>query len=65
MYKKGRHEIVVRDHLKKVAIWIQKLKDVGDILVHYHSGHVSLPWAGSRFILPVLRASFNIKCVIE
>ena len=65
MYKKGKHEIVARDHWEKVAIWIKQSKNVGDILVQYDSGHGSLPWGGIRFIHPVHGASFNIKCVIE
>lgn len=53
-YKKGNKEIIVRDKLEKVVVWVNKFKELGDIVVQYDTGHASIPWAGVRFILQVL-----------
>ena len=54
-YKKGNKEIIIRDKLEKVVVWVNKFKELGDIAVQYDTGHASLPWAGIRFILQVLK----------
>ena len=54
-YKKGDKEIIIRDKLEKVVVWVNKFKELGDIAVQYDTGHASLPWAGIRFILQVLK----------
>jgi len=54
-YKKGDKEIIIRDKLEKVVVWVNKFKELGDIAVQYDTGHVSLPWAGVRLILQVLK----------
>lgn len=56
-YKNGDREVVIRDQLEKVAVWVNKFKETGDVAVQYDPGHASLPWAAVRFILQVLRAS--------
>ena len=54
-YKKGKKEIIIRDQLEKVAEWLNKFKEVGDIAVQYDPAHAALPWAGVRFFLQVRR----------
>lgn len=45
--------IIIRDVLDKIAFWINKFKEIGDIAVQYDPTHASLPWAGVRFLLQV------------
>ena len=45
--------IVLRDVLKKIAKWIEKFIEVGDVAVQYDPGHAALPWAALRFLLTV------------
>lgn len=45
--------IIVRDLFRKIAIWIERFKDIGDVAVQYDAGHAALPWAGVRFLLQV------------
>jgi hypothetical protein len=52
-HKPNGQKVYVRDILEKVAFWLEKVKDVGDILVQYDPVHSSLPWAGARFLLTV------------
>lgn len=59
-YKKGSREIVIRDQLEKLVVWVNKFKEVGDIAVQYDPGHASLPWAAVRLILQVFGASLMI-----
>lgn len=46
-------KIIVRDVLDKIAHWINKFKEIGDVAVQYDPTHASLPWAGVRFLLQV------------
>ncbi|KAI9654256.1 MAG: hypothetical protein M1829_000950 [Trizodia sp. TS-e1964] len=50
-YKKGNREIIIRDQLEKIIVWVNKFKEVGDIAVQYDPGQAALPWACVRFIL--------------
>jgi hypothetical protein len=52
-HKPNGQKVYVRDILEKVAFWLEKVKDVGDVLVQYDPAHASLPWAGARFLLMV------------
>ena len=53
-YRKRNGEVIIlRDILDKVAIWVQKFKEIGDIAVQYDPAHASLPWAGVRILLEV------------
>jgi hypothetical protein len=45
--------VIVRGVLEKVVTWIDKFKDVGDLVVSYDPGHAALPWAATRFLLQV------------
>ena len=60
-YKKGNQEVVIRDQLEKVVVWVNKFKEIGDVAVQYDPGHASLPWAGIRSILQVLQASVMLR----
>jgi hypothetical protein len=52
-YRHGGKEIIIRDQLEKVAVWVKKFVEVGDAAAQYDPGHASLPWAGVRFLLQV------------
>jgi hypothetical protein len=54
--KKGQ-DVVIRDLFEKMARWVNKFKEVGDVAVQYDPAHAALPWAGVRFLLQV--SSFN------
>jgi hypothetical protein len=54
IYRKGNREIIIRDQLEKVAVWVKKFIEVGDAAAQYDPGHASLPWAGVRFLLQVI-----------
>lgn len=43
--------VILRDLFEKIAVWIQKFKDVGDIAIQYDPAHAALPWAAIRFLL--------------
>ena len=53
--KSNGEEVILRDVLEKVIVWLQKFKEVGDVAVQYDPSHASLPWAGIRFLLQVIR----------
>ena len=51
-FKNKNGEIVaVRDLFKRVAEWVDKFKEVGDILSQYDPQHAAVPWAAVRFVL--------------
>lgn len=52
-YKFHGQQIVMQDILEKALVWINKFKEIGDIVVQYDPVHAALPWAGVRFILQV------------
>ena len=45
--------IVMRDVGRKILQWVDKFKEIGDIIIQYDPGHAALPWAGFRFLLKV------------
>lgn len=49
----GHRRIIIRDVLDKIALWITKFKEIGDVIVQYDPTHAALPWAGVRFLLEV------------
>ena len=51
--KTNSGRIIVRDILDKIALWINKFKEVGDVAAQFDPTHVSLPWTGVRFLLQV------------
>jgi hypothetical protein len=50
--RNGRR-IFLRDVLGRIAGFLQKVTAVGDCLVQYDPGHMSIPWAFARFLLMV------------
>jgi hypothetical protein len=50
--KKGE-DVILRDVFAKVIVWVNKLKEVGDMAVQYDPVHAALPWAAVRFVLQV------------
>ncbi|KAF8545212.1 hypothetical protein BDD12DRAFT_159649 [Trichophaea hybrida] len=45
--------IVMRDIGRKILKWVDKFKEVGDIIIQFDLRHAALPWAGFRFLLKV------------
>ncbi|KAI1263354.1 hypothetical protein F5Y18DRAFT_394024 [Xylariaceae sp. FL1019] len=50
----GSHTISFADSARKALIWLNKFKEIGDIIVQYDPVHAALPWAAVRFVLQVL-----------
>ena len=48
--------VILRDLFSKIVIWIDRFKQIGDIVVQYDPVHAALPWAGVRFLLKVCRS---------
>ncbi|KAI5813443.1 hypothetical protein BZA77DRAFT_358084 [Pyronema omphalodes] len=40
--------------VQKLIKWMDRFKEVGDIIVQYDAGHAALPWAGVRLLLKVI-----------
>lgn len=51
--KPNGEEVVLRDVVEKIIVWLEKFKSIGDVAVQYDPSHCSLPWAGVRFLLQV------------
>lgn len=47
----GDHEISLGDLASKTIIWLNKFKEIGNIVVQYDPVHAALPWAAVRFLL--------------
>lgn len=45
--------IIVRDVFAKMVKWINKFKEIGDMVTQYDPGHAALPWAAVRLVLQV------------
>ncbi|KAF8252084.1 hypothetical protein K440DRAFT_19197, partial [Wilcoxina mikolae CBS 423.85] len=45
--------IVMRDVGRKILQWVDKFKEIGDIIIQFDPGHAALPWAGFRFLLKI------------
>ncbi|RAO71367.1 uncharacterized protein BHQ10_007379 [Talaromyces amestolkiae] len=51
--KSNGDEVTVRELLEKVAKWVNKFKEIGDVVVQYDPVHAALPWAALRFFLVI------------
>lgn len=51
--KKKGEEVVLRDVGAKILHWVDRFKQIGDIIVQYDPAHAALPWAGFQFLLQV------------
>jgi hypothetical protein len=45
--------IVLHDTAEKILAWLEKFRQIGDIIIQYDPVHAALPWAGVRFLLDV------------
>ncbi|KAI3320880.1 hypothetical protein HD806DRAFT_221669 [Xylariaceae sp. AK1471] len=53
----GGYRISPSDVASKTIIWLNKFKEIGDIIVQYDPVHAALPWAVARFILQAIVAT--------
>ncbi len=51
-------QIIVRDVVSRTLVWINRFKEIGDIVVQFDPVHAALPWAGVRMLLEVGRPAF-------
>ncbi|KAF8418102.1 hypothetical protein EV426DRAFT_539987, partial [Tirmania nivea] len=49
-------DIVLRHVGLKILHWVNRFKEIGDIIVQFDPGHAALPWAGFRFLLKICLA---------
>lgn len=56
----GGQTVILRDLFSKIAVWIDRFKEIGDIVVQYDPAHAALAWAGVRFLLQVNRRSIRL-----
>ena len=52
-FREGDSDVVLRDVGMKILRWVDKFKQIGDIIVQFDPAHAALPWAGFRFLLQV------------
>ncbi len=50
---RGGETVILRDLFSKIVTWLNRFKEIGDIMVQYDPVHAALPWAGVRFLLMV------------
>ena len=48
-----KNGLVLRDLFEKIAVWVNKFKEIGDITVGHDPTHAALPWAAVRVLLQV------------
>lgn len=58
--KPNGDEVVLRDVLEKIARWINRFKETGDVIAQYDSAHLSLPWAAFRFLLQTVVSDVQV-----
>ena len=57
--------VVLQDVGMKILRWVDKFKQIGDIIIQYDPGHAALPWAGFRFLLQVcVNKQENVEVVL-
>ena len=58
-------EVVLREVGMKILRWVDKFKQIGDIIVQYDPGHAALPWAAFRFLLQAcLNKQENVDAIL-
>jgi hypothetical protein len=50
---KNNEDVFLRDVFEKMAKWVNKFKEVGDVAAQCDPAHAALAWAGVRFLLQV------------
>lgn len=53
--------VILRDLFSKIAVWIDRFKEIGDIAIQYDPVHAALPWAGIRFLLQVCMQTISLS----
>jgi hypothetical protein len=53
IFTAGGHTLRLLDEADKVILWLDRFKQVGDIVVNADPIHAGLPWAGIRLLLEV------------
>jgi ankyrin repeat domain-containing protein 50 len=67
-FKVNGRQIILRDLAQKIIVWIDKFKEVGDVVANFDPAHVALPWAGVRFLFQVRVESIalaGMKLILE
>ena len=65
-YTNHGKEIIIRDQLEKVVVWVEKFKAVGNTAIQYDAGHAALPWAGVLLVLQIaVNDSETLRAMIE
>jgi NACHT domain len=49
-------KVVLKEEVDKIASWLNRVKDIGDLVAGADPVHAGLPWAGVRTLLQVLKA---------
>ena len=49
----NKEPFIFREKLGKIASYIIKFKEIGDVLTQYDPAHAAIPWAAVRFTLQV------------
>jgi hypothetical protein len=52
-YERNGKVIILHDVCVKIMKWIDRFRQIGDIIVQYDPGHAPLPWALFCFLLQV------------
>ena len=61
-----KEAIILRDIFSKIATWVQKFVEVGDVATQYDPGHAALPWACIRLLLKASISNVEkAKVVVE
>ncbi|KAF6227916.1 hypothetical protein HO133_007644 [Letharia lupina] len=42
----GGQTVILQDLFSKIVVWIDRFKEIGDIVIQYDPVHAALPWAG-------------------
>jgi hypothetical protein len=53
-------KIYARDILERCSTWLEKVKQVGDIVTSFDPVHAALPWAGARLLLTVFISAVDM-----
>lgn len=62
-YRRPGHEgetVILRDLFGKIATWLNRFREIGDIVVQYDPYHAALPWAGVRLLIQVCTSDSGI-----
>lgn len=66
-FKLRGHTVVLRDEADNVVKWLDRFKQVGDVVSNFDPVHAGLPWAGIRLLLEVSVAKGvnDITAIVE